>query len=144
MENSTIVDGYSIVFNIFLLLITILFFKLKSIQMAATFEYWLSSSDSQYWFHLKENGNSEIILSSTEGYTNEQNCLNGIASTKRNAPLDSNYNRITGNDGRYYFTLRAGNYEPVSRSQGYSSSYSRDRGIENCKAEAPGAPVKKI
>jgi uncharacterized protein YegP (UPF0339 family) len=112
--------------------------------MASTYEYWFSTNDSQYWFHLKEHGNSEIILSSTEGYKSEQGCLNGIDSTKKNAPTDSNYKRIDGSDGRYYFTLRAGNYEPVSRSQGYSSSYGRDRGIENCKIEAPTAPIRKI
>jgi uncharacterized protein YegP (UPF0339 family) len=112
--------------------------------MASTFEYWQSANDSQYWFHLKENGNHEIILSSTEGYTSEQGCLNGIDSTKRNASSDNNYTRITGTNDKYFFTLKAGNYEPVSRSQGYGSAYSRDRGIENCKVEAPKAGTKKI
>ena len=112
--------------------------------MASTFEFWLSNKDSQYWFHLKEDGNREIIISSTEGYKTEQGCLNGIDSTRRNAPYDQNYNRITGTDSKYYFTLRAGNNEPVSRSEGYNSSYSRDKGIENCKLEAPRASVQKI
>ena len=112
--------------------------------MAATYEYWFSTNDSQYWFHLKEDGNSEIILSSTEGYKTEQGCLNGIDSTKRNAPSESNYSRFTGTNDKYYFTLKAGNNEPVSKSQAYSSSYSRDRGIENCKVEAPKAGTKKI
>jgi uncharacterized protein len=88
--------------------------------MAATFEFWLSKRDNQYWFHLREDGNTKTILASTEGYKTEDGCLKGIDSTKRNAPLDSNYNRITGKDGQYYFTLRAGNYEPVSKSEGYS------------------------
>ena len=112
--------------------------------MAATFEYWLSSNDSQYWFTLKEDGNREPILASTEGYKTEQGCLNGIASTKTNAPYDHNYNKFSGADGKYYFTLRAGNYEPISKSEGYNSSYNRDRGIENCKIEAPKAAVKKV
>ena len=112
--------------------------------MAATFEYWQSPKDSQYWFHLKEDGNGKIIIASTEGYKTEQGCLNGIASSKRNAPFDHNYERFMGRDGKYYFTLRAGNNEPVSRSEGYDSAYNRDRGIENCKIEAPKAPVKKI
>ena len=112
--------------------------------MASTFEYWKSTKDSQYWFHLKEDGNHEIILSSTEGYKSEQACLNGIASTKQNAPYDQNYDKLTGRDGKYYFTLKAGNGEPVSKSEGYNNSYSRDKGIENCKYEAPRASVKKI
>jgi uncharacterized protein YegP (UPF0339 family) len=111
--------------------------------MASTFYYWQSKTDNQFWFHLKEDGNHEIILSSTEGYKTEQGCLNGIASTKKNAPDDSNYKKIPGNDGKYYFTLRAGNYEPVSRSEGYNTESGRDKGIQNCKIEAPGAPVRK-
>jgi uncharacterized protein len=112
--------------------------------MAATFEYWLSSKDLQFWFHLREDGNRKIIVASTEGYKTEQSCLNGIDSTKRNAPFDHNYNKFTGNDEKYYFTLRAGNNEPVSKSEGYDSAYNRDKGIENCKVEAPRASVKKI
>jgi uncharacterized protein YegP (UPF0339 family) len=112
--------------------------------MAATFEYWKSSKDSQYWFHLKEDGNHEIIIASTEGYRTEEGCLKGISSTKNNAPYDYNYHRFPGTDGKYYFTLKAGNGEPVSRSQGYATAAGRDRGIENCKVEGPKAGIKKI
>jgi uncharacterized protein YegP (UPF0339 family) len=112
--------------------------------MAAVFEYWYNNKDSQYWFHLRERGNSEIIIASTEGYKTEQGCLNGIASTKRHAPFDYNYNRFLGSDAKSYFTLRANNNEPIGKSEGYNSSYNRDRGIENCKVEAPPAPILKI
>lgn len=112
--------------------------------MASTFEYWVSKKDSQYWFHLKENGNRKIILASTEGYKSEQGCLNGIASTKANAPWNHNYSKFQGTDGGYYFTLKASNNEPVSRSEGYETALGRDRGIDNCKVEAPQADVKKL
>ncbi|MGB8191245.1 MAG: YegP family protein [Chitinophagaceae bacterium] len=112
--------------------------------MAATFEFWKSERDNQFWFHLKEDGNRKTILASTEGYKNEDGCLKGIDSTKRNSQADGNYQKIQGTDGKYYFTLRAGNYEPVSRSEGYDSSYNRDRGIENCKKEAPSASIKRV
>jgi len=112
--------------------------------MAATFEYWQNTTDRQFWFRLREDGNREIILASTEGYVSEQGCLKGIASTKANAPRDSNYTRFSGRDGKHYFTLKAGNNEPVSKSEGYATESSRDRGIENCKIEAPNAPTKKL
>jgi uncharacterized protein len=112
--------------------------------MASTFEYWKSSKDSQYWFHLKENGNNEIIIASTEGYQTESGCLKGIDSTKTNAPLDSNYKRFEGTDGKHYFSLRAGNYEPVSKSEGYSTASGREKGVENCKREAPYGSVRKL
>ena len=113
--------------------------------MAATFEYWYSMKDSQYWFRLRENGNREIIIASTEGYKSEAGCLNGIASTKKNSVDDNNYTRLAqSGNGQYYFTLKAGNYEPVSKSEGYDSSYNRERGILNCKQEAPAVLVRKI
>ena len=112
--------------------------------MAATFLYWKSRDDNQYYFRLREDGNGKTILASTEGYVSEQGCLNGIRSTKTNAPFDSNYTRINGSDGQFYFTLRAGNYEPISRSEGYSTVSNREQGIENCKREAPLAGVKEI
>jgi uncharacterized protein len=93
---------------------------------------------------LKEGDNNEIILASTEGYDGEAACQKGIASTKANAPYDENYKKFEGRDGKYYFTLRAGNSEPISRSEGYTTASGRDKGIENCKKEAPGASVKKL
>jgi uncharacterized protein YegP (UPF0339 family) len=51
-------------------------------QMAGKFEYY--ESKGHYYFNLKA-GNGEIIASS-EGYTTERACLDGIDIVKRNAP----------------------------------------------------------
>ena len=109
----------------------------------SAFYYGKSRNDQQYYFRLRDN-NNETILSSTEGYQTEQACLTGIAAVKKNAPEDSNYKRFNGTDAKYYFTLRASNYEPIGKSEGYNTAQSRDGGIENCKKEAPGAEVKKL
>jgi uncharacterized protein len=108
-----------------------------------TFYYGQSSKDLKYYFRLKD-GNNETILSSTEGYNTKQGCLNGIDSVKRNAPYDHNYKKFIGNDMKYYFTLHAANGEPIGKGEGYNSSYNRDRGIENCKSEAPSASLREV
>ena len=105
--------------------------------------YGKSARDSKFYFRLKDN-NNETILSSTEGYNSEQGCLQGIDSVKRNSPYDHNYLRFIGSDGKSYFTLKAGNEEPIGKSEGYNSNSNRDKGIENCKKEAPYASTVKV
>ncbi len=97
----------------------------------------------EYRFRLKAK-NGESILHSSEGYTTKQNCQNGIASVKANAPYDSRYSRKTATNGKYYFVLKAINGEPIGMSEMYNSSYSRDNGIEAVKRDAPNAPIEDL
>ncbi len=97
----------------------------------------------EYRFRLKAK-NGEIILRSSEGYTTKQNCQNGIASVKVNAPYDSRYNRKIATNGQYFFVLKAANGEPIGMSEMYNSSYSRDNGIEAVKRDAPNAPTEDL
>lgn len=98
------------------------------------------SSDNQYYFNLWA-VNGRIILTS-ERYTTKQNCLNGIASCKRNSPYDSNYQRLTSVNGQYYFNLRAGNYEVIGKSEMYNTSAARDNGIDAVKRDGPIASIE--
>ncbi|POY37867.1 hypothetical protein C3K47_04875 [Solitalea longa] len=41
-----------------------------------------------------------------------------------------------GNDGQYYFNLKADNGQIILSSEGYSSSSARDNGIESVKTNA--------
>jgi uncharacterized protein len=107
------------------------------------FYYGKSSKNQQYYFRLRDN-NNETILASTTGYQTEEDCLNGIEAVKKHAPDDSNYKRLNGAGNLYYFVLWAENYEPIGKSEGYTSAYNRDRSIENCKMQAPDAIMKKL
>lgn len=49
--------------------------------MSEKFEKWESEKDGLWYFHLKA-PNGEVIATS-EGYTSEQNCDDGINSVKR-------------------------------------------------------------
>lgn len=104
--------------------------------MAGKFEI-KKSSNGQYYFNLKA-GNGEIILTGETYYTKPA-VLNGIASVKTNAPIDSRYERKTSATGQWYFVLKAGNGETLGRSEMYSSSTGMETGIASVKTNAPGA-----
>ncbi|MFX1708812.1 YegP family protein [Chitinophaga sp. CC14] len=98
-----------------------------------------TAKDGQNYFVLKA-GNGEAILSS-EMYTTKAACNNGIESVKTNAPNDSRYEKLTAKNGQFYFTLKAGNSQVIGTSEMYTTSSSRDGGIESVKSNAPGASV---
>ncbi|HRC84029.1 MAG TPA: YegP family protein [Thermoanaerobaculia bacterium] len=98
------------------------------------------SNDGRYKFVLKA-ANSEVILSS-QMYQAKDSARNGIASVQTNCPLDERYNRQNSSDERFYFTLEAANYQVIGTSQMYTTSQSRDKGIESVKANGVSAEVR--
>lgn len=95
------------------------------------------SAHGKYFFNLKA-GNGQTILTS-EMYESKTGATNGIESVKRNAPDDNRYDRKTSTNNEPYFTLKAGNGEPIGRSENYSSTASMENGIESVKENAPTA-----
>ena len=99
-----------------------------------------TGGNGEIYFRLQA-ANGETILSS-EGYSQKSGAENGVASVRKNAPLDERYQRKTASNGSPYFVLVAGNGEPIGRSEMYSSEEARDNGIEAVKKVAPDAPVE--
>jgi uncharacterized protein len=95
--------------------------------------------NGEFQFNLKA-GNGQIIMTS-EGYSSEAGCMNGIESVKKNAPDDGRYERKTTEGGKFRFNLKAGNGQVIGTSQNYESEDSRDNGIESVKKNAPDAEV---
>jgi uncharacterized protein len=96
-------------------------------------------SNSQYQFNLlAENG--EIILTS-EGYTTNSSCRNGIESIREHSKQNDNYYRQMSSDNKYYFNLKASNGEVIATSEMYESAAGRDKGIESVKENSVGAWV---
>ena len=109
--------------------------------MAGKFEL-KKSGGSEFYFHLKA-GNGELILSG-ETYQSKAGAENGIESVKTNAVNDARYERKTAANGQSYFLLKAGNGEPIGRSETYSSTGAMENGIESVKQNAPGAPTADL
>lgn len=109
--------------------------------MAGKFELY-NSTNGQFRFRLKA-GNGEPILSS-EAYQSKAGAENGIQSVKTNASNDARYERKESSSGQPYFVLKAGNGEPLGRSETYSSNSAMENGIESVKRNASEAAVDDL
>ncbi len=105
-------------------------------------------------FDLKA-GNGEVIATS-EVYTSDSACKNGIESVKKNAPIAKledqtveNFETVTNpkfevyNDkaGEFRFRLKARNGEIIATSEGYKAKPSCLNGVESVRKNAPDAEV---
>lgn len=106
--------------------------------MAGKFEL-KEAANGQFHFNLKA-GNGQIILSS-EMYSSRSAAENGIASVQKNAGDDARYERKESSNGKPFFVLKAGNGEPIGRSEMYESAAAMENGIESVKSNAPGASI---
>jgi len=107
-------------------------------------------------FDLKA-GNGEVIATS-EVYTTEDACRNGIASVQKNAPVAAVENQtVEGfatekhpkfeiyNDkaGEFRFRLKATNGQVIAVSEGYKALASCENGIASVKKNAVDADIVK-
>lgn len=107
-------------------------------------------------FDLKA-GNGEVIATS-EVYTTEAACKNGIESVKKNAPVaavedqtvegyavekNPKFEIYTDKANEYRFRLKATNGQIIAVSEGYKALAGCKNGIESVKKNAPEAEVVK-
>ena len=106
-------------------------------------------------FDLKA-GNGEVIATS-EVYTTEAACLNGINSVKVNcvgevedqtveevvAVKHPKFEVYQDKAGEYRFRLKARNGEVIATSEGYASKAGCLNGVESVKKNAPDAEIVK-
>ena len=105
-------------------------------------------------FDLKA-GNGEVIATS-EVYSSESACRNGIASVQKNAPAAGvedqtvegfaavkhpKFEVYTDKAGEFRFRLKATNGQIIAVSEGYKAIASCMNGIESVKKNAVDAPV---
>ena len=108
-------------------------------------------------FDLKA-GNGEVIATS-EVYTTEKTCRNGIASVQKNAPIapvedqtkegyvvekHPKFEVYTDKAGEIRFRLKATNGQIIAVSEGYKAMKSCLNGIESVKKNAVDAVIEKI
>ena len=105
-------------------------------------------------FDLKA-GNGEVIATS-EVYTTEAACKNGIESVKKNAPIASvedqtveevvtqknpKFEVYKDKAGEFRFRLKATNGQVIAVSEGYKALAGCMNGVESVKKNAPDAEV---
>lgn len=87
--------------------------------------------NGEFQFSLNAS-NGQSILGS-EGYSTKAACVNGIESVQKNGVDDTKFERKTATNGKFYFTLKAGNGQVIGTSEMYESEAGRDNGIESVK-----------
>jgi len=106
-------------------------------------------------FNLKA-GNGEIIATS-ETYSSEKSCLNGIESVRKNCASavedqtvegyavlkHPKYEVYTDKKGEFRFRLKARNGEIIATGEGYKTKKSCLNGIASIQKNAPDSPVVK-
>ena len=107
-------------------------------------------------FDLKA-GNGEVIATS-EVYSAEASCMNGIESVKKNAPVaavedqtvegyvtekNPKFEVYQDKAGEYRFRLKATNGQVIVTGEGYKAKVSCMNGVESVKKNAPDAEVEK-
>lgn len=97
--------------------------------------------NDEFQFVLKA-GNGQVILAS-EGYTTKAACENGIESVRKNAQVESRFEKLESKNGKPYFNLKATNGQIIGNSEMYESVAARDNGIESVAKNAPDADVKE-
>ena len=105
-------------------------------------------------FDLKAT-NGQVIATS-EVYTTEASCRNGIESVMKNAPIANvedqtveNFETVThpkfemyeDKGGEFRFRLKARNGEIIATSEGYTTKANCENGIESVKKNAPEAQI---
>lgn len=107
-------------------------------------------------FDLKAT-NGQVIATS-EVYTTEAACMNGIESVKKNAPIapvedqtkegfetekNPKFEMYTDKAGEFRFRLKAKNGQIIAVSEGYTTIANCVNGIESVKKNAPEAEIVK-
>ena len=108
-------------------------------------------------FDLKA-GNGEVIATS-EVYSSEAGCRNGVASVQKNAPVANVENQTvegyevqrhpkfevyTDKAGEFRFRLKATNGQVIATSEGYKALASCLNGIESVKKNAVDAQIVEV
>ena len=117
-------------------------------------KFVVRSTNTGIKFDLKA-GNGEVIATS-EVYTTEAACRNGIESVKKNAPAAAvedqtaegfavekhpKFEVYADKAGEFRFRLKATNGQIIAVSEGYKAMASCLNGIESVKKNAPEAEI---
>lgn len=108
--------------------------------MAAKFV--LKQSGKNFRFNLRA-PNGQVILTS-ESYASKDGALKGIASVRKNAEKEKNFEVRAGKGSKPYFVLKASNKEVIGQSQKYAEVRNVPKGIASVQANAPVARIEDM
>lgn len=106
--------------------------------MAGTYAL-TKNTDGRFLFNLKADNGEKILTS--QSYEAKQSAQEGIESVRRSAVVGAQFDRMSSQDEKPYFVLKATNGEVIGTSQQYSSRSAMEDGIQSVMANAAAATV---
>jgi uncharacterized protein YegP (UPF0339 family) len=100
------------------------------------------SKNDENYFNLKAT-NGQTILTS-QMYTTESACFNGIESVRSNCSDDLKYERKQSNNNKPYFILKAANGQVIGNSEMYESGAGMENGIASVKKNGVSSTVIEV
>lgn len=95
--------------------------------------------NGEFQFSLKAR-NGEVILTS-EGYPAKDNIRNVIDSVRENSKDENQFEKQLGQNGQFYFVLKAKNGQVIGTSEMYTTESGRTKGINSVMNNAPIANI---
>ena len=120
-------------------------------------KFIIKNTNTGIKFDLKAN-NGEVIATS-EVYTSESACRNGVDSVMRNAPIapiedqtvegyevlkHPKFEVYLDKAGEFRFRLKATNGQIIAVGEGYKAKASCFNGIDSVKRNAPDAVIERV
>ncbi|MFK8005035.1 MAG: DUF1508 domain-containing protein [Saprospiraceae bacterium] len=103
------------------------FYENSGTDTVSGFDRFQKGNDNYYYFSFKSDDGKVLLLS--QGYTAESGRNNGIKSVEKNATVEKRYSIHNTDDGKFYFTLKAGNHQEIARSADFDSEIHRNRAM---------------
>lgn len=101
------------------------------------------AANGQFMFNLKA-ANNRVVLTS-ETYSSRAAADTGIASVKKNAAGDKNFERKTASNGSPFFVLKSkDNGKIIGKSELYSSNAAAEKGIKAVISAVQGAKTVEV
>jgi uncharacterized protein YegP (UPF0339 family) len=101
-----------------------------------------ASTNGQFMFNLKAT-NGQVILTS-ELYKGKDDAMDGIASVRKHAASDANFERKTSKNDEPFFSLKSSNGRIIGKSETYSSAAAMENGVASVMANAPDAKLDDL
>jgi len=108
--------------------------------MPGKFEIYKDKA-GKYRFRLKATNGQTILASG--GYKTKVSALNGVASVKKNAPVDARFER-KDSKGQFMFNLKATNGQVIGTSERYETVKSMENGIRSVMKNSPEARIDDL
>lgn len=96
----------------------------------------------KFFFQLKTD-DGKVILTS-ELYKQKASSQNGIVSVQKNSHDESKYSRLRRKNGKFYFTLKAANYQVIGTSELYDAETERENGIKSIIEHGSATMIKDL